>query len=40
MSSIEIVFPDGARREFPKGITGEEIAQSIFSRTKTSVNRH
>lgn len=29
MSSIEIVFPDGARREFPKGITGEEIAQSI-----------
>lgn len=29
MSTIEIVFPDGARREFPKGITGEEIAQSI-----------
>lgn len=29
MSTINITFPDGAIKEFPKGITGEEIAQSI-----------
>ena len=29
MSQIKITFPDGAAREFSKGVTGAEIAQSI-----------
>lgn len=29
MSNINIVFPDGAEKEFPKGTTGEDIAGSI-----------
>jgi len=29
MSKIELVFPDGAKKEYPQGTTGEEIAQSI-----------
>src|SRR5690625_3144250 len=29
MEQIEIVFPDGAKKEFPIGTTGEDIAQSI-----------
>jgi threonyl-tRNA synthetase len=26
---ITLTFPDGARREFPKGTTGREVAASI-----------
>lgn len=29
---IKIIFPDGSTKEFPKGITGEEIARSISNR--------
>src|SRR5690625_2682849 len=29
MEHIEIIFPDGAKKEYTKGTTGEEIAQSI-----------
>lgn len=29
---IKIIFPDGSIKEFPKGITGEEIARSISNR--------
>src|SRR5690625_1963511 len=29
MGQIEIIFPDGAKKEFPTGTTGEDIAQSI-----------
>src|SRR5690625_2633417 len=29
MGTINIVFPDGASKEFPIGTTGEDIAQSI-----------
>lgn len=29
---IKIIFPDGSNKEFPKGITGEEIARSISNR--------
>lgn len=30
--NIKIIFPDGSTKEFPKGITGEEIARSISNR--------
>ncbi|MEO0670841.1 MAG: threonine--tRNA ligase [Pseudomonadota bacterium] len=29
MSEIELVFPDGAKRAYPHGITGKELAESI-----------
>ena len=29
VEQIEIIFPDGAKKEYPTGTTGEEIAQSI-----------
>ena len=29
MSMIKITFPDGAVKEFPKGITVKEVAESI-----------
>ncbi len=29
MATIEIIFPDGAKKEFPQGTTGEDIAGSI-----------
>jgi threonyl-tRNA synthetase len=32
MNMIKITFPDGSVKEFPKGITGLEIAESISSR--------
>ena len=31
---LEIIFPDGAKKEFPAGITGEDIAGSISSGLK------
>ena len=29
MSSIKITLPDGSVREFPKGVTGLQVAQNI-----------
>jgi len=37
MSKIKITFPDGAIKEFDKGITGYQIAQSISSRLADEV---
>ena len=37
MSKIKITFPDGAVKEFDKGITGYQIAQSISSRLADEV---
>jgi threonyl-tRNA synthetase len=32
MSNVRITFPDGAAREFPKGVTPREVAQSVSPR--------
>ena len=37
MSKIKITFPDGAVKEFDKGVTGYQIAQSISSRLAEEV---
>ena len=29
MAEITLTFPDGAKRKFPKGITGKELAETI-----------
>ncbi len=34
MDEINIQFPDGATKVFPKGTTGEDIAKSISSGLK------
>ena len=31
MSQISLTFPDGAKREFPSGITGVELTQRALS---------
>ena len=31
-AAVKIKFPDGSEKDFPKGITGEDIAKSISSR--------
>ena len=32
MANIQITFPDGTSREFPQGVTAQEVAQSIGPR--------
>ncbi|EST10398.1 threonine--tRNA ligase [Sporolactobacillus laevolacticus] len=34
MSSVSLTFPDGSVREFPKGVTSEQVAESISSSLK------
>lgn len=29
MEQLELIFPDGAKKEFPKGSTTEDVAASI-----------